>query len=331
MMNRHDAELALGKALSRGGDFAEIFLQDELRNAVSMVDGSIETATTLRIHGAGVRVLDGLGCVYAHTCDTSLAGLLRAAGQVADALAKNRTAQIAPCANAYVAPAHLPGAPGERKAELLRRANRAARDVDAAVSQVRLNLIDRDAQIVIVNSEGLFTGENRRYTRFLAQAVASDGTENQTGVEGPGASMGYEFFDKTDVEESAREAARTASTMLRAEPCPAGEMPVAIDGGFGGVIFHEACGHSLEATSVALGNSEFCGMLGKPIASSVVTAIDDGTIPGAWGSIGIDDEGTKANRLVLIENGILKNYMIDKLNGRSMSMESTGSARRQSY
>ena len=119
--------------------------------------------------------------------------------------------------------------------------------------------------------------------------------------------------------------------MVNAGYCPAGVMPVAIDNGFGGVIFHEACGHSLEATGVAYGRSQFAGKLGQKIANEKVTAIDDGTIPGAWGSINIDDEGTPAQKNVLIENGVLKSYMIDKFNGRRMGMPSTGNARRQSY
>lgn len=139
-----------------------------------------------------------------------------------------------------------------------------------------------------------------------------------------GAQRGFEFFrEGIDPEAAARSAAQTALTMLRAEHCPAGTMPVIIDGGFGGVIFHEACGHSLEATSVAFGNSEFSGKLGEKIASDCVTAIDDGTIPGEWGSINIDDEGTPSTRLVLIENGVLKNYMIDRLNSRRMHMPIT--------
>jgi TldD protein len=144
--------------------------------------------------------------------------------------------------------------------------------------------------------------------------------------------IGFELFEKmTDPEADARKAARQAVTMLHADFCPAGMMPVIIDGGFGGVIFHEACGHSLEATSVAFGNSEFCGKMGQQIASAKVTAIDDGTIPNGWGSENIDDEGTPTTKLVLIENGILKNYMVDRLNGRRMNMAPTGSARRQDY
>ena len=158
------------------------------------------------------------------------------------------------------------------------------------------------------------------------------GTENQTGSSNPGAMKGFEFFtDCVDLEAEARDAARCAATMLHASDCPAGVMPVVIGNGFGGVIFHEACGHSLEATSVALGNSEFCGKLGQEVATPIVTAIDDGTLAGEWGSINIDDEGTPTTKLTLIENGVLKNYMIDRMGSRRMRMPMTGSSRRQDY
>jgi len=143
--------------------------------------------------------------------------------------------------------------------------------------------------------------------------------------------MGFEMFDSVDVEHLAKEASKSAVTMLHAKNCPAGKMMVAIENGFGGVIFHEACGHALEATSVAKGNSVFCDKMGKQIASAKVTAIDDGTMKNLWGSLNIDDEGTKTRRNVLIEDGILKSYMIDKLNARRMNMEETGSSRRESY
>jgi TldD protein len=134
-----------------------------------------------------------------------------------------------------------------------------------------------------------------------------------------------------DVEAEAIRAAKQAVTMLHAELCPAGRMPVAIENGFGGVLFHESCGHSLEATGVSKGHSEFCGKLGQQIASSIVTAIDDGTIPNGWGSSDFDDEGTPTHRNVLIENGILKQYLVDKLGGRRMGMEPNGCSRRQDY
>ena len=143
--------------------------------------------------------------------------------------------------------------------------------------------------------------------------------------------MGLEMFETIDPKNVGIHAAKQAVTMAGASYCPAGVMPVAIENGFGGVIFHEACGHSLEASSVAYGQSQFAGKLGQQIANPKVTAIDDGTIPNAWGSINFDDEGTPAQRNILIENGILKSYMIDKFNGRRMGMASTGSSRRQSY
>ncbi len=143
--------------------------------------------------------------------------------------------------------------------------------------------------------------------------------------------MGFELFDHIDVEEYARDAARSAVTMVNADYAPSGKYPVIIDNEFGGVIFHEACGHSLEATSVAKGASVFSGKLGETVASELVTAVDDGSIPNAWGSQNIDDEGYKTRRNVLIENGVLKGYMIDRLNGRRMQMEPTGNSRRQSY
>ena len=222
--------------------------------------------------------------------------------------------------------------PAGRRAQVLRAADSAARAVDSRITQVTAGLLSREQHVLIANSEGLYTGDTRVYTRLLCSAVASDGTENQTGTDNPGALMGFELFEtRVDPEAVGRKAAQTAVTMLTAPYCRAGEMPVVIAGGFGGVIFHEACGHSLEATSVAPGMSEFCGKLGQAIAAPCVTAIDDGTMPGEWGSENIDDEGTPTTRLVLIENGVLKNYMVDRLNGLKMGMAPTGNARRESY
>jgi len=162
-------------------------------------------------------------------------------------------------------------------------------------------------------------------------AYASDGTTLQSGTASPGASMGLEFYESTTPEEIGKEAVRIALVMTQAKPCPSGKMPVIIDNGFGGVIFHEACGHSLEATAVAKDQSVFCNKIGQQIASTKVTAIDDGTIPNAWGSQNVDDEGNPQQKRVLIKDGILQTYMIDTLNGRRMNMKSTGSSRRQSY
>lgn len=336
MIARSVAEDALRAALSTGGDFAEIFAQDKTSHSLSVIDGRVESSLTRRTHGAGIRVFSGLNCVYVHTADTSLSGLIRAARRAADAagsvaadaqvnLIARRFGDIHPIAQCPV------DVSGRRRAELLLAASGAAKAASSAIAHTAAGLSASDGEIEIFNSDGLMARDARTYTRLRVSAVASDGTENQTAGFGPGGLIGFELFDRIDVCALARQAAVSAETMLRADPCPAGRMPVVMDGGFGGVIFHEACGHSLEATSVAFGKSEFCGKLGQQIANERVTAIDDGTIPNAWGSTNIDDEGTPTTRLVLIENGILKNYMIDRLNGRRMNMPSTGSGRRQDY
>jgi len=338
MISRKIAEQALSEALKTGADFAELFLQDKRSNTLALLDGHIEDAVTGRRHGAGIRVIKGLNSVYVHTNDTSLIGLVTAARRAADAVGDVRadgvdvrlTGSVITNIHAF---RQLPmDVSGARKADLMRRAAASAKSVSDEIQQVRARLMDSDSEILIANSEGLFTSDRRVYTRLAVSAIAAGKGENQTGSASPGALMGYELFDTTvDVEAAGREAGQQAVTMLHADLCPAGVMPVVIDGGFGGVIFHEACGHSLEAAAVAFGNSEFAGKLGQTVASPCVTAIDDGTMPNEWGSTNIDDEGTPTTRLVLIENGVLKNYMIDRLNGKRMGMPSTGSSRRQDY
>lgn len=337
LISRKIAEQALAEALKTGGDFAELFAQDKRSNALALMDGHIEDAVTGRLHGAGIRIYKGLNSVYVHTNDTSLSGLLAAARKAADAVGSGNQAACVNLVGSHLANVHafrqLPmDVSGARKAGLLKRASLAAKDVSSEIQQVRTRLADSDDEVLIANSEGLYTADRRVYTRITISAIAAGSGENQTGLSSPGALMGYELFDtRVDVEAEARKAATSAVTKLHADFCPAGRMPVVIGNGFGGVIFHEACGHSLEATSVAFGNSEFCGKLGQQIASPIVTAIDDGTLVNEWGSTNVDDEGTPTTKLVLIENGILKNYMIDRLNSRRMNMPVTGSGRRQDY
>lgn len=210
-------------------------------------------------------------------------------------------------------------------------ASHSAKDYDKHISQVRVSLGDVKQNILIANSEGLFTTDERVRGRISIESVATDGNDMQTGRVSPGASAGFEFFRNMDIEAESREASRIAKTMLFASYAPSGKFPVVIDNRFGGVIFHEACGHGLEASSVAKGNSIFAGKMGQMIASPLVSAVDDGTLPNEWGSLTIDDEGHKTQRNLLIENGILKGYLVDKLNGRRMDMKSTGSGRRESY
>lgn len=328
----------LSRALARGGTFAEMFYEDNRSFSMSMRSQRIEHAMLSRPRGAGIRVYDGLRSIYVYTSDVTREGLVRAADQAAAAVTDTKgsgrdvTLQSRQTANIHPILEPVLGIPAKERADLLRAADSAARAVSPSISQVSAGFLSREQHVIIANSEGLYTGDTRVYTRLLCSAIASDGAENQTGTENPGAMMGFDLFrERVDPAEVGRKAAKSAATMLTAPYCSAGEMPVVIAGGFGGVIFHEACGHSLEATSVAPGMSEFCGKLGQRIAAPCVTAIDDGTMPNEWGSENIDDEGTPTTRLTLIENGILKNYMVDRLNGLKMGMTPTGSGRRESY
>ncbi|MDD5795036.1 TldD/PmbA family protein [Clostridium sp. HCP1S3_B4] len=337
MISRENAKLVLQKCLETGGDFAEIFEEDVISNSISILKNKVENALGGRTYGIGIRIFSGLKCVYAYTNNNSLNSLLDTATKAALSLGElkeNKTVILNPSTKAHNIH-NISIYPNtvlyDKKILVMRDAYNSAKSYSNEISDVSVSYVDKDQKILIANSEGLYTEDRRIRTRLGINAIASNGVENQTGFEGPGALKGFELFETVDPIYYGREAARTAVTMLNARNCPAGKMMVAIDNGFGGVIFHEACGHSLEATSVAKGNSVFSEKLGQKIASSKVTAIDDGTIKNSWGSINIDDEGNKSQKNVLIENGILKSYMIDKLNGRRMKMKPTGSGRRQSY
>ncbi len=338
LLSRDIISAVLLKATSTGGDYAEIFVESTLKTNISAVDAKVDAALSVRNFGVGLRVLKGTQCVYASTNDTSRSSLLDLASRLADAVSdapKNITLVL----NEKKHPLLHSGGAYEatvydfnQKSELVLGGYHAAKNYSNEISQVTSSLIDWDSDILIANSNGIITFDKRIYTRMAVSSVASNDFESQTGFMAPGRRMGYEMFESVvDFKEQARKASKIAVTMLHAKECPSRKMPVAIENGFGGVIFHEACGHSLEATSVGRGNSEFCGKLGEVIANPKVTAIDDATIPNGWGSIDIDDEGNDTRRNVLIENGVLKNYMIDELGSRRMGMAPTGSSRRQSY
>ena len=336
MIAKQICQRVLERAVSTGGDFAELFVENTLNHTINMVDSLVDDVLDARIAGASVRVFKGLRSVSATTVDLTEAGLLRCAEQAAAALGEGTAAMDIRLNEQLFGDIHpvaiVPsGVENARKVDILRAGCFAARDFNAAIRQVSGTLLDVDHHILVANSDGLYAQDRQIRTRLMVDAVAEINGETQTGACRPGRRMGLEMFDEIAPVAVGAHAARQAVTMAGAGYCPAGVMPVAIDNGFGGVIFHEACGHSLEAAAVAYGNSQFVGRLGQKIANEKVTAIDDGTIPSAWGSINIDDEGTPAQRNVLIENGVLKSYMVDRFNGRRMGLPSTGSARRQSY
>lgn len=326
----------LQKAMSTGADFAEVYVEHTKENNIQIIDSRVETITDRLISGVGIRILKGTRCIAGSTSSFERGDLLACAAKVADALSdapENRTIHLTERLFGDIHPIKIvPESAGTRiKTDLLKEGCLAAKNYHEDIAQVTGNLLDFDHSILIANSDGLYTQDRQIRTRMMVKAIARKNGENQDGSCHPGRRMGLELFDLIPPKEIGTEAARQAITMINAGYIKAGKMPVAIENGFGGVIFHEACGHSLEASSVSIGQSQFCGKLGQKIANEKVTAIDDGTIPNSWGSINIDDEGVPAQRKILIEHGILKNYMVDKLNGRRMGMEGNGSCRRQGY
>ncbi|MTI49615.1 MAG: TldD/PmbA family protein [Firmicutes bacterium] len=336
MLNKSVIEAVMNAALSIGGDFVEIFVEDKRNTGLILIGGKIERAMSGRDYGVGIRIFSGTNSVYAYTNDSSKENLIKVAQEAALAVGGVKGDISINLIRSHVRNNNeiliMPNTIEKiKKVELMKRAYNAAKNYNELISQVSVNYMDREQNVLIANSEGLLIEDKRVRTRTGISAVASKNGEMQTGRYARGAHMGFEFYDTINIEDYAKESARIATTMINAELCPSGKMPVIIDNEFGGVIFHEACGHGLEATSVAKGTSVYSNKIGEKVASDIVTAIDDGTMANAWGSQNIDDEGTPTKENVLIENGILKGYLVDKLNGRRMGVESTGSSRRQSY
>lgn len=336
MIKQPVIENVIEAALSTGGDFAEVFVEDKYVNSMNLQSGKIEKTISGRDFGIGIRIFSGFQSIYTYTTDFSEEGLIRAAKKAALAIQGGASGTIHPLTKETFNPIHsiaqMPRTVEHaKKVAVMRKANEIARNYDERIQQVGVRYFDEEQHILIANSEGKFVEDTRVHSRLAIQATATDRVEMQTGFYGPGAHAGFEFIENLDLDYYAGEAARIAVTMLGADECPSGKFPVIIDNEFGGVIFHEACGHGLEATAVAKNNSVFANRIGERVAPEIVTYIDDGTLPNEWGSLNIDDEGEKTRKNVLIENGILKGYMIDKFNARRMKAESTGSSRRQSY
>lgn len=326
---------ALNAALSKGADFAEIFVEDKMAGTIKMVGGKVEDSLIGRDYGVGIRIIKDLLSIYVYTNDPSEESLIRLAKDASATLKGGEVRDIAfirqDTTNFNQVQKRLFQIPKKNKLDLLIKGNEAAKSYNKLISQVSISYLEEDQNILVANSEGLWAQDKRVRTRYAVASVASLNGEMQQGYCAPGASMGFEFYDINKAEDIAIEASRIAVAMIYGDYAKGGIMPVIIDNGFGGVLFHEACGHALEASFVSKGVSAFAGKLGQLVASPLVTAIDDGTIPNGWGTTNIDDEGTPTKRNILIENGILKSYLVDRLNGKRMGMDSTGSARRQSY
>ena len=329
-------ERTLGEALRHGGEFAEVFVEDRRSSNARFDDGRVEELVSGRSRGAGLRVVRGDTTGFAHTADLSEAGLHEAARAAAAA------ARDTGGTERVVALERRPTEHGDvvvppesvskdRKVELLATADAAARGRSDSIRQVSASYADSRRRILVANSDGLLADDDQVRTRFFVQCVAAGDTGMQTGTEAPGRTMGFELFDEVDPEDVARTAADRALTMLRARPAPTGRLPVVLRRGAGGVLFHEACGHGLEADLVGRDASVFRGRTGEQVAAPIVNLVDDGTYGREWGTASIDDEGTPTQRNVLIEDGILTDYMWDFLRARKEGRLSSGNGRRETY
>jgi len=336
MIKKSIIESALQKALSNGADFSELFLEDSVSSTMQLLDRKIVKSITGNDYGAGIRIFYGHKAIYAFTNDVSEKGLLKAAEAVSKAETGDKRTEVIDLTQTIYDSPHkilIPfnSVPILDKIAFVHSIDNASRNFSNYISQVSITYMEKIQNVMIANSNGLFTQDQRTYARVYVSSIAFKDNQMQTGSEGPGALMGYEFFKKLNPEELGRKTAERAVKMLLADYAPSGKFPVIIGNGFGGVIFHEACGHSLETTSVAKGASVFADKLNTQIANPCVTAIDDGTMLNKWGSTTIDDEGSPTQHTVLIDKGILKSFMIDKLGGMKIGLRSTGSGRRQSY
>ena len=337
MIDRDILERVLSTALKTGADFAEIFASDWRGTGVGLDDGRIEQMSTSRSKGAGIRVIKGETTGFAHTADLSEAGLLAAARAAAEAASHGsggvRAVSLEAQPRRVVSPVDIDPSTIAKtaKVDLLRRVDDAARSTGGAITQVSAGYSDGRSTILIANSDGLLAQDERVRTLLRVSAVANGDTGMQTGFDSLGHTMGFELFDKVLVEDVARTAAQRALTKLKARPAPSGSMPVVIKAGSGGVLFHEACGHGLEADLVAKGASVYQGKVGEQVASPLVTLVDDGTMAHEWGAIAIDDEGHPSQYNVLIQDGVLTDYMSDYFRSHKEGRRPSGNGRRQSY
>jgi TldD protein len=328
------AERVLARALSRGGDFAELYAERRASFSVSLDDRKVERAQTGHELGAGVRVIAGEATYFGHVDGLGEADLERVAGEVAAAVGRKQSAprplRAAEPQAMQMIRQRPEEVPAERKAALLVECDERARSASDAVAQVSAEYNEVRRQVQVANSDGLVTGDDRTRVRLGAQVVARSGDRVEAGSESLAGHAGFELFEG-DPAAVADEAARRALTMLEARNVPAGRMPVVVGNGFGGVLFHEATGHGLESDAVQKQASVYAGRLGERLAASLLTAYDDGTMPGEWGTDAIDDEGTPTQATRVIDEGELCFYLYDLTRARKDGRPSTGNGRRQSF
>ena len=337
MLNPAIAQSVIDRGLALGADFVDLFVENQKVTEVELLSSEIEKLNTGIDFGIGLRIIVGTNVLYGYTNHTEEEELIRVINLLGARIKDAHPRSSKPFVIKTISDRHpvqlslSKGSHVEAKVDYLRAMDAAARAEHEKIAQFVGRILQREQRVEIFNSEGLHTQDVRHYSRIVATAVAEDGGQQSSGYEAPGALRGWELSATIDPKQLAQQAAQQAMVKLYAADCPSGEMPVVIGNGFGGVIFHEACGHLLETTSVAKKASVFHDKLGEMIASPVVSAVDDGLLPNAWGSINIDDEGMPTQRTQLIKEGKLTSFMVDRVGAIKTGYAATGSGRRQSY
>jgi len=333
-----DLDRLLAVALARGGDYADLYFEYRVSNGVSLEEQIVKSASKSISQGVGVRVITGDKTGFAYTDAITFDAIKRAAetashiarsGGATEPLGVNATPESR---NLYAVEEPLSSVELTRKIELIREGDRAARDFDRRIREVQASLADEFKYVMIATSDGRLAGDVQPLVRIGISCIADEDGNRQVGRSGGGGRVGMDFFDgELTPEYFGREAARQAIIQFEAIDTPAGTMEVVLGPGWPGILLHEAVGHGLEADFNRKGTSAFSGLIGQRVASELCTVVDDGTIPGRRGSLNIDDEGEPTSTTVLIENGILKGYLNDRLNAGLLGVARTGNGRRQSY
>jgi TldD protein len=334
-LSKDELQKLLKAALSRGGDFAEVYFEHTIQNSIGLDEDKISSATRGVDMGAGFRVVQGEKTGYAYSDDLD-PGKLKEAAETAALIASGaagsaQTLKSFSPTSYYLVRVSPDTVAAKQKAELLLKANSVARAFDKRITQFRAGFSDMTKKIIVANSEGLYVEDTQTLSGLSTMALALEGGKRGMGYESKSGSYGFEHFDLKLAEEIARKSAEMAVRVLPAEDAPAGEFPIVVAKGFGGIFFHEAIGHSLEADGIRKKTSCFWDKLNKPIATKAVTLLDDGTYKGGWGAVSVDDEGCSGHKTVLIDKGVCAAFLQDKLNARLMKMAPTGNGRRQSF
>ncbi|MBE0608864.1 MAG: metalloprotease TldD [Dehalococcoidia bacterium] len=329
----------LSIALSRGGDFAELFFEHRTNGAIQWEDQRVKSASRNVAQGVGIRVVKGDAIGYAYTESLDVAAMRRAA-ETASRIGTGDERPVPIDATPFLAgegsfyrfDETLTDEPPAAKVALLERADRAARTYDSSIARLDASIGDEVKYVMVARSDGKVVGDVQPLIRFNVSALSQKGESRQVARTGGGGRLGIEYFDAVTTPETlAIEAARQAVLQQDAREAPAGTLPVVLAAGDSGVLLHEAVGHGLEADFNRKGTSNYTGRVGQPVASPLVTVVDDGTIADSRGSINVDDEGNPTTRNVLIEDGTLRGYLHDEVSARHFGVSPSGSGRRQTF